>query len=251
MRSTLRLLAAVKPSAARYLEPGAPTGLTGLHTHSSPRSTLLYLYTRTLEKLADQVPETSLYRQSAEATTRHRLAIVEACEPPGYAAWAARAREVAQKNPMFFRVTAQAGAAGESVEKGEAVTVRSGGRTFVYREGPTAVDERLQEWDGERDEGPGREGLRGEEEHWDRAALFGREPLDGPGGQVVWENEPPLTVDQIEEIESKIGGGLLEEVVQTAENELKLVDAMSEGRVWEELEEKPAEGQWKYFERGQ
>ncbi|KAI2780797.1 ETC complex I subunit conserved region-domain-containing protein [Daldinia loculata] len=244
MRRTLRLFAAVKP--ARYLEAGAPTGLTGLFTHSSPRSTLLYLYTRTLEKLQD-VPESSLYRQSVEALTKHRLAIVEAAEPPGHAEWAARARKIAEGNPSRFGV-ATAGA-NQSAEGSFALQVTSGGKLFVHRSEPAPSDDRYEEWNGERDEGPGSEGLKGAEERGEHEMLFTREPTDSPGAKVQWEPEPQLTADQIEEIESKIGGGLIEEVLRVAENELKLVDIMQENKVWEELEEKPAEGQWTYFER--
>ncbi|KAI1465898.1 ETC complex I subunit conserved region-domain-containing protein [Daldinia caldariorum] len=248
MRRTLRLFAAVKPTTttARYLEPGAPTGLTGLLTHGSPRSTLLYLYTRTLEKLQD-FPESSLYRQSVEALTKHRLSVVEAAQPPGYEEWAARARQIAEQNPARFRVSTVG--SGSPAEGSLALQVASGGKLFVHRSAPPPQDERYLEWDGERDEGPGSEGLRGEEERRAHEALFNKEPTDGPDTKVQWEPEPQLTADQIEEIESKIGGGLIEEVVRVAENELRLVDIMKEHKVWEELEEKPAEGQWTYFER--
>ncbi|KAK6948500.1 hypothetical protein Daesc_010267 [Daldinia eschscholtzii] len=245
MRQTLRLLAAVKP--ARYLQPGAATGLAGLLTHQSPRSTLLYLYTRTLEKLQD-IPESSLYRQSVEALTKHRLSIVEAAEPPGHAEWASRARKIAAENPARFRVSTQGTKA--PAEGSLALQVQSGGKWFVHKSEPPEKDERYLEWDGERDEGPGSEGLRGEEERKDVEKWVGREPTDGPDTKVQWEPEPQLTADQIEEIEGKIGGGLIEEVVRVAENELRLVDIMQEHKVWEELEEKPAEGQWTYFERG-
>jgi NADH dehydrogenase (ubiquinone) 1 alpha subcomplex subunit 5 len=87
MRAAFRLLAAVKPP--RLIEPGAPTGLTGLVTHPSPRSTLIYLYNSTLEKLK-QVPETSPYRQATEALTKKRLSIIESVKPPGYDAWLER-----------------------------------------------------------------------------------------------------------------------------------------------------------------
>ncbi|KAI0852438.1 ETC complex I subunit conserved region-domain-containing protein [Daldinia vernicosa] len=244
MRRTLRLFAAVKP--ARYLEPGAPTGLTGLFTHPSPRSTLLYLYTRTLEKL-QEVPESSLYRQSVEALTKHRLAIVEAAEPPGYAEWVARARKIAEENPTRFTVST--GGAGQSAEGSLALQLKSGGKLFVYRTEPAPRDDREEEWNGERDEGPGSEGLKGAEERGEHEYVFSRPPTDSPDDKVTWEPEPQLTADQIEEIESKIGGGLIEEVVRVAENELRLVDIMQENKVWEELEEKPAEGQWTYFER--
>ncbi|KAL7628955.1 hypothetical protein AAE478_000473 [Parahypoxylon ruwenzoriense] len=250
MRRTLRLLAAVKP--ARYLEAGTPTGLTGLYTHNSPRSTLLYLYSRTLEQL-QRFPESSLYRQSVEALTKHRMAIVEAAEPPGYEAWAARARKIAEENPEQFRVaiTAEAakGRVGRLSDRADVLRVQSNGRVFVHRQDPAFTDVREQEWDGERDLGPGTEGLKGTEDRGDHESLFDRPPTDAPN-TIFWEPEPQLTLDQIEEIENKIGSGLIEEVIQVAEGELKLVDILYENKVWEDLEEKPAEGQWTYFERG-
>lgn len=89
MRATIRLLA----SAARYPEAGSPTGLTGLQTAASPRSALLYLYALTLDRLSP-IPETSLYRQSVEAVTRHRMSLVQATKPAGWDAWQARAQQL-------------------------------------------------------------------------------------------------------------------------------------------------------------
>lgn len=84
MRAAARLFASVKPG--QFLEAGAPTGLTGLVTHPSPRSSLLYHYTSTLDKLK-QIPESSVYRQSTEALTKHRLSIVEQSKPAGWDQW--------------------------------------------------------------------------------------------------------------------------------------------------------------------
>ena len=75
-------------------------------------------------------------------------------------------------------------------------------------------------------------------------------------------------------MENQIAAGLIEEVIQVAEGELKLVDVMLESKAyvlnpwmldfplfvlhysnfqyrWEELEEKPPQGQWQYFARDQ
>ncbi|KAI1132280.1 ETC complex I subunit conserved region-domain-containing protein [Nemania abortiva] len=242
MRRTLRLLANVKP--ARYLEAGNPTGLTGLYTHSSPRSSLLYMYSSTLEKL-QKFPESSLYRKSVEAQTMHRMAIVEAAEPPGYQEWAERAQKVIEENPEEFSIATSA-----KIDGANAVRVISGGSLFIHRTDPQPRDVRYQEWDGEHDEGEGNEGLRGaeEREHPSLESAFERKPLEIPT-KVKWEPEPQMTADQVEEIENKIGAGLIEEVVQMAESELKLVDILYEAKVWENLEEQPAAGQWEYFER--
>ncbi len=74
---------------------------------------------------------------------------------------------------------------------------------------------------------------------------------------------------RVGDIETQIGAGLIEEVIDVAKGELLLVEKMMEARVydcqsdsrrslrktnvplyrWEELEEKPLEGQWSYFQR--
>ena len=99
MRAAARLFANVKQ--ARFLEPGAPTGLCGLTTHPSPRSTLLYHYTATLDKLK-QVPESSVYRQSTEALTRHRLKVVEEAEPAGWKEWQETIQAKIDQDPDAF-----------------------------------------------------------------------------------------------------------------------------------------------------
>lgn len=188
MRRTLRLLANVKP--VRYLEAGNPTGLTGLYTHRSPRSSLLFLYSSTLEKL-QKFPESSLYRKSVEAQTKHRMAIVEAAEPPGHKEWAQRAQQLIKDNPEVF-ATASA-----QLDGSDAVKVISGGAIFIHRTDIEPKDVRVNEWDGERDEGSGDEGLRGAEERETPAfeALYERKPLDLPN-KLKWEPEPQMTAEQ-------------------------------------------------------
>ena len=181
MRPTIRLL-------ARYLEAGTPTGLTGLWTHSTPRSTLLYLYGKTLDRLQN-VPETSLYRQSVEAVTKHRLSLVEAVVPPGYDEWAARASDLVKQHPEQFRVSSG------RIDGSEARTVKLGDRVFVLGKRHEPGDIRVEEWDGEENEGPVLEGIRTAEERKDQALWAERKPLTDHE-QVEWEDEPQLTVDQ-------------------------------------------------------
>lgn len=50
-----------------------------------------------------------------------------------------------------------------------------------------------------------------------------------------------------ENIENKIGGGLIEEIVIQAHEELNLANELSLVKCWEELEEKPLDDQWVYF----
>lgn len=270
MRNTLRLLAVVKPG--RYLEAGNPTGLTGLFTHPSPRPTLIYLYGATLDKLK-AFPERSVYRQSTEALTKHRMKIIESIKPEGYDEWARKAAEKIEKYPEAF-------------QPGGIYTVQSAGdQNFVT----------IDEYDEEDEEVVSPEVTRSREAKAAETALFegrrGREYSEA----VKWETEPPLEASQyvrhldllnitclcqctdlldhrISDAETQIGGGLIEEVIQVAEGELKLVETMAESQVyvspliairwslqvnadiqgrWEELEEKPAQGQWDYFARDQ
>ncbi|KAL6717266.1 hypothetical protein ACLMJK_005181 [Lecanora helva] len=226
MRPAIRLLAVVKP--ARYLEAGNPTGLTGLFNHPAPRSTLLYLYGSILEKLKS-FPEHSVYRQSVEAVTKNRMSIIEAIKPEGYDEWARRAAEKIERNPEAF----QPGGRHEYLTAGENGDVETG----EGKEGGP-------EWTS-------LEGTRAQEERAAESKLVRQGTKRSPVAVEDWEPEPALEASQIRDAESQIGGGLIEEVIQVAEGELKLVDNMLGSRVWEELEEKPQPGQWDYFARDQ
>lgn len=59
--------------------------------------------------------------------------------------------------------------------------------------------------------------------------------------KIVEENEIK------EVIENKIGGGLIEEIVIQAHEELTLAKELANLKAWEELEEQPLEDQWVYF----
>jgi len=131
MRAAARLLASVKPG--QYLEANAPTGLTGLLTHPSPRSTLLYHYNATLDKLK-QIPESSVYRQSTEALTRHRLQVIEQSKPAGWDDWQERLKSQVGDNPGYL----------ETIET-------SAGTTIVFPKEQEVDDrEKAAEWDGEK-----------------------------------------------------------------------------------------------------
>ncbi|KAG9238973.1 NADH-ubiquinone oxidoreductase-like protein 299 kDa subunit [Amylocarpus encephaloides] len=230
MRRTFRQLAAVRPS--QYLEAGAPTGLTGLPTHSSPRAALIYLYSRTLDKLA-QFPDSSLYRQSTENLTKHRMSIVSGIEPEGYSAWKETAQKIMSKNPEVF--SAEKNVDGNVVSlKGKMTKETHGGNAFVSS--PIDQEDPEAEWDGEPQ-------VRGGIE------VGSYMKFDAGQTKAGLPEEPKLTSAQIEEMENKIGAGLIEEVIQVAEGELKLVDVLLKHQVWEDLVEKPVEGQWTYFMR--
>ncbi|KZF25321.1 hypothetical protein L228DRAFT_244132 [Xylona heveae TC161] len=237
MRATTRLLATLKP--ARYLEPNSPTGLTGLFTHPTPRSTLLYLYSATLDKL-QSMPESCVYRQSTEALTKHRLQIVESVKPPGYETWLAKINKEMETHPEVFKSSGP--------QAGRSQKISHHGRTFVATELREPPDEREEEWDGEHVGPPELEGTRTSAERAGQKNLAHDEYEASK--TVEWDPEPLLEASQIAELENQIGAGLIEEVIEVAEGELKLADVIAQNRVWEDLEEKPAEGQWTYFERG-
>jgi NADH dehydrogenase (ubiquinone) 1 alpha subcomplex subunit 5 len=188
MRSTFRLLASVKPG--RFLEPGSPTGLTGLFNHPAPRSTLIYLYSATLEKLK-ALPDTSVYRQSAEALTQHRLKIVEAVKAEGYDAWAERANKKIAEHPEVFN-TPEGGVAHE---EGKHIQVVRHGRSFVSTRLKDEPDERLEEWDGEEVGAPELEGTRTTEERAGQKVVGMKRP-GSDEKTVTWEQEPPLEASQ-------------------------------------------------------
>ncbi|KAK9458231.1 ETC complex I subunit conserved region-domain-containing protein, partial [Dipodascopsis uninucleata] len=56
-------------------------------------------------------------------------------------------------------------------------------------------------------------------------------------------------VEDIQEAEKKIGGGLIEEILIQAGEEYRLAEKMLEWKPWEPLQEQPPEGTWEYFER--
>ncbi|KFZ02966.1 hypothetical protein V502_11351 [Pseudogymnoascus sp. VKM F-4520 (FW-2644)] len=241
MRATIRLFASVKPS--RYLEAGAPTGLTGLFTHPAPRSALIYLYSSTLEKLK-RFPEDSVYRKSTEALTKQRLQIVESVVPEGFAAWQEKLQKLVKENPDVF--TTPKGAA--AYMGGMHVKETMGGNEFVTSTPGKVYDEQNDEWDGEKVYEGELEGTRTEAERKSQADLAEERPQEETR-RVELDDEPSLTAEQIGEIEDKIGAGLIEEVIDVAQGELNLVDTMEKSKIWEDLEEKPVEGQWVYFER--
>ena len=189
MRSTFRLLASIKP--ARYLEPGVATGLTGVYTHNSPRATLLFLYGSTLEKI-NALPESSLYRQSVEAVTKHRMALVEATVPPGYPEWSAKIQSILAENPKLETDLARAHGT-------EGHTVKVGGRTFVVAKRNEPGDVRTEEWDGQESQDLYVEGssIKGEDLTPESLKLLedvDKAHRDSP--KVELGPEPQLTADQ-------------------------------------------------------
>lgn len=188
MRVTRRLLAEVarsKPSG-QFLTPHTPTGLTGLLTHPFPRPTLISVYNQTLAKL-QALPTNSLYRQSVEGLTKHRLAIVEAQVPEGFKEWQQTVTELVKKHP--------------ELGEGRNVQLVSGQQYFMSQETHTKFDDRGMEaeWDAEEEPDVERgEGPRLANERKYEATEVGE-------GVVAKEiqshlptvpNEPPLTTAQ-------------------------------------------------------
>ncbi|KXS98596.1 hypothetical protein AC578_4334 [Pseudocercospora eumusae] len=231
MRPAFRLLASVQRST-QFLETGAPTGLTGLLTHSSPRTTLLFLYHDTLDRLK-ALPEHSVYRQSTEALTKHRLKILEETKPQGLEEWQKRVASVAEGNTDAFK---------------KFPTLSGDGFNIVWKAG---VNDDIPDPDENAGyKGPAQpEGPRYAEERASQGLALSDDPITDRANVPRIEGEPSLTAAQINEIEGKIGAGLIEEVIQVAEGEHELVRTMAESQVWEDLEEKPQPGQWKYHER--
>jgi len=225
MRSTLRLLAKIKPG--QFLEANTPTGLTGLMTHPSPRPSLIVLYNKTLAKL-QQLPESSVYRQSTEALTKYRLKIVQETKPAGYEAWLEKVKKTVEQDPAAY----------EHLKQPDG--------TYAPR---AFLGERKIEWDGEKKQRLA-EGPNTPAEIKRKTSLLGDALVDAGETKKSLDVEPPLDSSQIAEIEDKIAAGLIEEVIQVAEGELQLVDEMAESKVWEALEEKAPAGQWTYFDRG-
>lgn len=219
MRAALRLFASVSRSsgASQFLEAGAPTGITGLFTHEAPRSTLLYLYNSTLEKL-QKFPDSSVYRQSTEALTKHRLSIIENTKPAGLKEWQARVQKVVDEHPEAFR---KVPISSDSSSSDFNIVWKSSATEGV----------KTEEWDDEAPGKPMMEGPRGEAEMRPQWKAMKRDPVEEHRQVPRIEPEPPLTVEQIDAIEQAIGAGLIEEVIQVAEGERELVDRLAEAKV--------------------
>ncbi|CAO2652960.1 Nn.00g023710.m01.CDS01 [Neocucurbitaria sp. VM-36] len=232
MRAAARLLASVKPG--QFLEAGAPTGLTGLLTHPSPRSTLLYHYSSTLDKLK-QIPESSVYRQSVEALTKHRLQIVEQSKPRGWDEW---------QEKIMLQVGEDAGAY-------KIIETSTGTTVVLPQQQEVDLRSKEAEWDGEAPQSfP--EGIRSSKErkpHVQKMKGDAKYTPERSFSTVKFDPEPQYTAEAISDLESRLGAGLVEEVIAVAQGEHALVDTMVKSKVWEPLEEQAPEGQWTYFER--
>lgn len=171
MRSTLRRLAKVKPG--QYLEPHTPTGLTGIRTHPSPRPTLIYTYSRTLEKLKT-LPESSAYRQSTEALTRHRLKIVEDTKPAGFDTWLERSKQRIAENPELYEFAKQP----DGSYKFSSIDQVAGAEPDTAREDPEV-------------EGPYSEEIKG-----NIAKKIEKDIEENVKPEIEWEAEPPLDAAQ-------------------------------------------------------
>jgi NADH dehydrogenase (ubiquinone) 1 alpha subcomplex subunit 5 len=239
MRATSRLLATVK-SASKFLEANTPTGLTGLTTHPSPRPALIYTYRQTLKTLA-QLPRSSVYRQSVESLTKHRLEIVESTEPEGYAQWLERVQKQIDANPKAYAKLLN--------EDGSLASAKP----YV---------EQVDNWDGQFKRGDARpEGTnnmaQAEEKTKAVEAELRAKDIEAKEGILPTvedlEIEPPLTREQyvfcypnraaagkadadryyrIDSIEKQIGAGLIEEVISVAEGELLLAGEMLRHQVY-------------------
>jgi NADH dehydrogenase (ubiquinone) 1 alpha subcomplex subunit 5 len=172
----------VNQSASRTLQPGAPTGLTGLPTHPAPRSTLIYLYSSTLSKL-QQIPESSVYRQATEALTKKRLDIIKSVKPAGYDTWNDR---------MQFRL--------HEIEDhyGRGKLTFEGQRFVLAQMFNEGKDDRLNEYEGRTPfqilEGPVSQEMRDDE-----AKRFETWLAQNKSNRPSIEPEPLLTADQYAE----------------------------------------------------
>lgn len=184
MRATRSLYATLVKGQVAKLTANTPTGLTGLFTHPSPRPHLIYLYNATLVKLSKLPPE-SVYRQSTESLTKHRLAIVENTVPAGLSEWQQRVSKIADSDEAGpERALAR-------------LMLRGKGYLPQKKEQP---DQRYIEWDDDDDKGEERsEGPReGEDLTKDQAKEFGQgiEPHELQPRHVYVEDEPSLSYDQ-------------------------------------------------------
>ena len=182
MRASHRLYATLVKGRSTQLAAGTPTGLTGVWTHPSPRPHLIYLYNATLSRLS-KLPQESVYRQSVEALTKHRLAIIEAAQPAGLDEWRSR-------------VSAIADGPEATPERGLARYMLTGKGYLPQR--PDMRDQRYIEWDDDVGEERTEGARMGDELKSDQAKELGAgmEVHELRPQHVYVEDEPSLSSDQ-------------------------------------------------------
>lgn len=190
-----------------------PTGITGVLTHPHPRPALIALYNHTLNVLAT-LPSHSIYRQSTENLTKARLEAVRSVTPHGLAEFQAKAG-TAESDIRNVAVYMR-----QALNHHLANTEHQGNKNYVAEE------------------------LK----HWGNIPIPANVDTKFEAETGI-ELEPQLQAEQVEELENKIGEGLIEEVIEEGWGELKCVEVMKEDAVWEPLAVVPEEGQWVQFER--
>ena len=149
------------------------------------------------------------------------MSIIESIKPSGLSEWQQRVGKLADSHPEAFK---------------RVQTINSSSKddyNIVYFEPPPA-----EFWRSEDDRinapyksPPQLEGPREYEEVADRGAELGRDRVAEEDTRLQIESEPPLTLEQIGEVEQQIGAGLIEEVIRVAEGEKELAHTLAESKV--------------------
>lgn len=252
--------AAAAAATTSFIRPFSPTGLAGLLAHPAPRPALIAIYNTTLTLLG-ALPAHSTYRSATTNMTKHRLAVVSSVLPLEYAAY--HASVLAPLLPSLERLATDAGWPATRLQ----AAIAAAQLQAKFRELVASVPDTA--------EGVDLEALRHVEdaiEEYNTALAEAADPTAVMASDTTTNNssssssdtttttptkieipmippEPPLTADQVAELESKLDSGLIEEVVMQGVAEMDLVKQMHADQPWEPLIEEPVEGQWVYFER--
>jgi len=203
MRPTIRLFQSItKQGGTKRIIDYAQTGLAGLGTHPAPRPTLLGLYYRTLKELSD-LPQESTYRQATESLTKQRLKVVEAVVPHGF--------------DKYIEALAKRGLAPSPTYEGE------------LKRSDISEDEINEFWSENMVFEPTGESMGNSP---DKKVVGMNVPERDPKNDQAQDiQEPNISQEQVRDIEEKIGGGLIEEMIHIAYNELQLIQTMKENKV--------------------
>ena len=146
------------------------------------------------------------------------MSIIEDAKPAGLEEWQQRVGELVEKHPDALRKVKVLNGEGYNVVFMEQKPDQSWRTEDDFLNSPYKQKANL-------------EGPRDEEDVAGRGPELARDRVAEEASRVHIESEPSLSVEQVQDVEKRIGAGLIEEVIEVAEGEKRCVEVMWEGKV--------------------